>query len=160
MLIQSHSPRVLAIEQGFHGKNFQSVLKVGEARGVAVLAAQMAGLEIREYSPALIKKAATGNGNADKKQVQRMMGRVLGLEADLEPVDITDALAAAFCHGQRLWKVGAVGGTSARRIGLHVSETWPGQRLWEQVHRAVTVFVEQLSAGQQPVVPPGAGLLR
>ena len=60
---------------------------------------------------------------------------------------------------QRLWKVGAVVVTSAQRIGLHVSETWPGQRVWEQVHRAVTVFVAQLSAGQQPVAPVGAGLL-
>ena len=60
---------------------------------------------------------------------------------------------------QRLWKVGAVVVTSAQRIWLHVSETWPGQRVWEQVHRAVTVFVAQLSAGQQPVAPVGAGLL-
>lgn len=103
-LITRHRPRMLAIEQVFHGKNFQSVLKVGEARGVVVLSAQMAGLEICEYAPALIKKAATGNGNADKAQVQSMMGRFLGLAVPPEPEDVTDALAAAFCHGQRLWR--------------------------------------------------------
>ena len=103
-IIAKHSPGVLAIEEVFHGKNFQSVLKVGEARGVVVLAAQMAGLEIREYSPAVIKKAATGNGNADKTQVQGMMERLLGVERFPGPVDVTDALAVAFCHGQRAWR--------------------------------------------------------
>lgn len=100
-LIRVHAPTVLSIERVFHGKNFQSILKVGEARGVAVLAAQLSGLAIREYTPAMIKKAATGNGNADKGQVQRMMGRLLRLDAPPEPVDASDALAAAFCHTQQ-----------------------------------------------------------
>lgn len=104
-IIASHCPTVLAIEQIFHGKNFQSILKVGEARGVAVLAAQLAGLDIHEYTPAMIKKAATGNGNAQKVQVQRMMGRLLGMEEFPESVDASDALAAAFCHGQRAWRM-------------------------------------------------------
>jgi crossover junction endodeoxyribonuclease RuvC len=103
-IIAQHAPRVLAIERVFHGKSFESVLKVGEARGVAVLAAQMAGLVIREYTPAMIKKAATGNGNADKAQVQSMMGRILAMDDAPEPVDASDALAAAFCHGQRSWR--------------------------------------------------------
>jgi hypothetical protein len=59
---------------------------------------------------------------------------------------------------QRLWKVGAVVVTSARRIWLHVSETWPGRQVWEQVHRAVLVFVGQVSEGQRPVGPERAGL--
>jgi crossover junction endodeoxyribonuclease RuvC len=103
-IIAKHQPHVLSIEGVFHGKNFQSVLKVGEARGVVVLAAQLEGLEICEYTPAMIKKAATGKGNAGKPQVQRMMGRILGLETAPEPADVTDALAAAFCHGQRMWR--------------------------------------------------------
>ena len=99
---------VLAIEQVFHGKNFQSILKVGEARGVAVLAAQLAGLEIREYAPALIKKAATGNGNAAKEQVQRMIGRLLDLPAPwIVVLVILPALAlVAFltaCYMTRQW---------------------------------------------------------
>jgi len=103
-IIAQHSPGVLAIERVFYGKNFQSILKVGEARGVAVLAAQIAGLQIHEYTPAMIKKAATGNGNAQKEQVQRMMGRLLHMDGLPEPVDASDALAAAFCHGQRAWR--------------------------------------------------------
>jgi crossover junction endodeoxyribonuclease RuvC len=109
-IISAHRPQVLALEEVFHGKNFQSVLKVGEARGVVVLAAQISGLEIQEYSPALIKKSATGNGNAAKAQVQGMMKRVLGLKEALEPPDVADALAAAFCHGQRVWRGGESGG--------------------------------------------------
>jgi crossover junction endodeoxyribonuclease RuvC len=117
-VIAKHAPQVLAIERVFHGKNFESVLKVGEARGVAVLAAQMAGLEIREYTPAMIKKSATGNGNADKVQVQRMMGRILAMSSDPEPVDASDALAAAYCHGQRSWREKLVGAGRAAASSL------------------------------------------
>lgn len=99
-LISSYAPTALSIEQVYHGKNFQSVIKVGEARGVVVLAAQLAGLAIHEYTPATIKKTATGNGNAQKPQVARMMGRLLGLEVLPWPHDVTDALAAAYCHGR------------------------------------------------------------
>ena len=101
--METYSPQVLAIEDIFHGKNFKSVLKLGQARGVIILAAQMAGIEISEYSPRLVKKSVTGNGNADKSQVQRMVARILGLKELLEPQDITDALAVAFCHGRRAW---------------------------------------------------------
>jgi crossover junction endodeoxyribonuclease RuvC len=103
-LIAAHRPRVLAIEEVFHGKNFQSVLKLGEARGVVILAAEIAGLEIREYSPALIKKAAAGNGNATKAQVAAMMQRILGLKEPFASPDEADALAAAYCHSTRLWR--------------------------------------------------------
>jgi len=103
-VIREHAPRVLAIERVFRGKSFESVLKVGEARGVAVLVAQMAGLEISEYAPAMIKKAATGNGNASKDQVQGMMARLLRMATAPVPQDAADALAAAFCHGQRIWR--------------------------------------------------------
>jgi crossover junction endodeoxyribonuclease RuvC len=103
-LIAAHRPRVLAIEEIFHGKNFQSVLKLGEARGVVILAAEIAGLEIREYSPALIKKAAAGNGNATKAQVAAMMQRILDLKEPFASPDEADALAAAYCHSTRLWR--------------------------------------------------------
>jgi crossover junction endodeoxyribonuclease RuvC len=114
-IIAQHQPEVLSIERVFFGKNFQSVLKVGEARGVAVLAAQLAGLEICEYTPAMIKKAATGKGNAAKTQVQSMMARVLSLDQAPEPMDVTDALAAAFCHGQRMWRKQLQAGVGTRR---------------------------------------------
>ena len=129
-LIVRFAPQVLSIEQVFHGRNFQSVLKVGEARGVAVLAAQMSGLQIEEYAPALVKKAATGNGNADKSQVQKMMSRIFGSKEALGPLDATDALAVAFCHAGRLWKVPRRGRTSegmlcptARSVGLHPKDS-------------------------------------
>ena len=98
-LLDRYRPEVLAIEEVFQGKNFQSVLKVGQARGVAILAAQLAGIEIREYAPARIKKAATGNGNAAKVQVEGMMTRMLGI-GETGSADETDALAVAYCHAQ------------------------------------------------------------
>lgn len=101
--MEKHRPEVLAIEDIFHGKNFKSVLKIGQARGVIILAAQVAGIEIGEYSPRLVKKAVTGNGNADKSQVGRMVARILGREELLDSEDITDAIAVAFCHGRRAW---------------------------------------------------------
>jgi crossover junction endodeoxyribonuclease RuvC len=116
-LIAAHAPGVLAIEQVFRGKNFESVRKMGEARGVIVLAAQMAGLDIREYAPALIKKAATGNGNAAKVQVEGMMCRLLGVTT--ARADAADALAAAFCHGQRL---------ARSRLGLDPAASFPRAR--------------------------------
>ena len=117
IVIAEHQPQVLSIEKVFYGKNFQSVLKVGEARGVVMLAAELDGLEICEYTPTMIKKAATGKGNAGKTQVQSMMGRVLGLDQVLEPMDVTDALAAAFCHGQRMWRAGLNLDPGKRREG-------------------------------------------
>lgn len=136
-ILETHRPQVLAIEQVFHGKNFQSILKVGEARGVVVLAAQMGGLAIEEYAPAMIKKAATGNGRADKAQVQSMVTRLLHLDEAPEPVDVTDALAAAFCHHHfaRAGRVGAgrLERGSARRRG-HVPT--PASILLEAARRA------------------------
>jgi crossover junction endodeoxyribonuclease RuvC len=114
-LIAVHRPLVLAIEEVFHGKNFQSVLKLGEARGVAILAAQVAGLDVREYPPALIKKAATGNGNATKAQVGAMMERILGVKTPLGSADEADALAAAYCHSTRLWRTALPAAPPSRR---------------------------------------------
>ncbi len=105
-VVEATAPSILAIEDVFHGKNFQSVLKVGQARGVVMLAAQRLGLKVYEYSPRMIKKAVTGNGNADKVQVQRMMVRLLSLESVPEPKDVSDAMAVAWCHCQRRWRQG------------------------------------------------------
>lgn len=126
-LIQRHRPRVLAIEDVFGGKNIQSVLKVGEARGVVVLAGQMAALEIAEYPPARVKMAATGNGNADKTQVQRMMTRLLHLDGAPGPADVTDALAVAFCHGQRMG-IARLADSSRRRRSAKVPARSPSAR--------------------------------
>jgi len=101
-VISRHGVSVVAVEKVFHGKNFQSALRVGEARGVALLAGALAGLPIVEYTPAMVKKAATGNGCASKQQVQRMMARLLGMGELPEPEDASDAMAIAFCHARRL----------------------------------------------------------
>ena len=105
-VIARHSPSILAVETVFHGKSFDSVLKVGEARGVVLLVGAANGLEIHQYAPALVKKTTTGNGRASKQQVQRMIVRLLGLDHTPEPVDATDALAIAFCYARRLWRRG------------------------------------------------------
>ncbi len=105
-VIARHKPTVVAVEKVFHGKNFQSAMKVGEARGVVLLAGARAGIPIVEYTPAMVKKAATGNGNASKRQVQRMMARLLHLGEIPEPADAADALAIAFCHTRKLRRAG------------------------------------------------------
>jgi crossover junction endodeoxyribonuclease RuvC len=130
-LIAAHRPGVLAIEEVFHGKNFQSVLKLGEARGVAILAAQIAGLEVREYPPATIKKAATGNGNATKAQVEAMMERILDVKGALRSADEADALAAAYCHSTRMGRASAL----ARQAVLDVaaSRKRPARALRERL---------------------------
>jgi phosphoribosylaminoimidazole-succinocarboxamide synthase len=101
-IISRHRPAVVAVEEVFYGKNFQSAIKIGEARGVTLLAGAMAGVPVVEYSPAMVKKAVTGNGRADKRQVQRMVARLLGIRELPEPLDASDALAIAFCHASRL----------------------------------------------------------
>ena len=95
-------PDEFAIETAFYGKNPQSALKLGHARGVAMLAAVEKEIPTSEYSPREVKKAIVGNGTASKEQVQYMIKSLLGLRAAPEKYDITDALAVAICHMHRL----------------------------------------------------------
>jgi crossover junction endodeoxyribonuclease RuvC len=98
-LIKLHRPDNFAIEAPFFGKNVQSMLKLGRAQGVAIAAAIAAGLEVCEYSPRKIKQSITGNGNADKEQVWKMLQQILFLHnAELTCYDASDALAVAVCH--------------------------------------------------------------
>lgn len=98
-LISLHQPQYFAIEAPFFGKNVQSMLKLGRAQGVAIAAAMSAGLEVFEYSPKKVKQSITGNGNADKEQVWKMLQRIVSLApADLRYLDASDALAVAICH--------------------------------------------------------------
>lgn len=98
-LIHKHQPDCFAIEAPFFGKNVQSMLKLGRAQGVAIAAAINAGLEVFEYSPKKIKQSVTGNGNADKEQVWKMLQTILGIKsASLKYLDASDALAVAVCH--------------------------------------------------------------
>jgi crossover junction endodeoxyribonuclease RuvC len=98
ILLEQCRPDAVAIENLFHGVNARSALKLGHARGVAMLAAVEAGLPVFEYTPAEIKRAVVGNGRAEKHQVQRMVKLLLRLAAAPSPHDAADALAIAICH--------------------------------------------------------------
>ena len=97
LLAECH-PDSVAIENIFHSANARSALKLGHARGVAMLAAAQAGVAVVEYTPAEIKRAVVGYGRADKPQVQQMVRLLLGLAAVPSPHDAADALAVAICH--------------------------------------------------------------
>jgi crossover junction endodeoxyribonuclease RuvC len=97
-VIVEHRPDRVAIEDIFYALNVKSALKLGQVRGVAMLAASSAGLEVAEYSPLSIKCAVVGYGRAEKSQVQHMVTRLLNLTEIPEPPDAADALAIAICH--------------------------------------------------------------
>src|ERR1022692_3726139 len=97
-LVKEYAPNALAIEAPFFGKNVQSMLKLGRAQGVAIAAAMQSGVPVTEYSPRKIKQSITGNGNADKMQVVKMLQRILNFEENPPYFDATDALAVAVCH--------------------------------------------------------------
>jgi len=98
-LIAVHRPHLFAIEAPFFGKNVQSMLKLGRAQGVAIAAAMQSSIPVTEYSPKKIKQSITGNGNADKQQVWKMLQHILQLaETDIKHYDASDALAVALCH--------------------------------------------------------------
>jgi crossover junction endodeoxyribonuclease RuvC len=97
-LIKLYKPSTFAIEAPFFGKNVQSMLKLGRAQGVAIAAAMQYELSVTEYSPKKIKQSITGNGNADKEQVWKMLQRILNIEEKPQYFDATDALAVALCH--------------------------------------------------------------
>jgi crossover junction endodeoxyribonuclease RuvC len=97
-LIQELQPAQVAIEDVFYALNVKSALKLGQVRGVAMLAASSAGLEVAEYAPLSIKSAVVGYGRAEKSQVQFMVTQLLALAEPPEPEDASDALAIAICH--------------------------------------------------------------
>ena len=97
-LITKYQPTDFAIEAPFFGKNVQSMLKLGRAQGVAIAAAMRHGLEVTEYSPKKVKQSITGNGNADKVQVMKMLQTLLSFKENPKHYDATDALAVAMCH--------------------------------------------------------------
>jgi crossover junction endodeoxyribonuclease RuvC len=98
-LIKDYKPDEFAIEAPFYGKNVQSMLKLGRAQGVAIAAALSFGIPITEYSPKKVKQSITGNGNADKEQIWKMLQSIVTLPTDKPKYfDATDALAVALCH--------------------------------------------------------------
>jgi crossover junction endodeoxyribonuclease RuvC len=97
-LLAEHRPDCVAIENIFHARNVRSALKLGHARGVALLAASEARVAIVEYAPTEVKRAVVGFGRAEKHQVGQMVKVLLGLDAAPSPHDVADALAVAICH--------------------------------------------------------------
>jgi crossover junction endodeoxyribonuclease RuvC len=111
-LIAWHEPRAMAIEEVYFGKNVRSAMAVGQASGVAMLAAAQGEVACFAYTPQAIKMAVCGSGGADKRQVQRMVGTLLGLPEPPTPDHAADALAVAICHG----------GGSGRREAAAIAE--------------------------------------
>lgn len=97
-LVERYQPEVVATEQLLFSTNRRTAIQVARAAGIALLVAAEAGVEWREYTPLQVKQAVTGYGGADKKQVQTMTQRLLGLESPPKPDDAADALAIAICH--------------------------------------------------------------
>lgn len=116
-IVEEQSPQELAVEQIFFHRNAASALKLGQARGAALMAAVTRGLPLYEYSPTQVKQAVTGRGHAAKNQVQHMIKMLLCLH-ELPASDAADALAVAICHGntaQTLARIQA----SVSRAGTH-----------------------------------------
>ncbi len=104
-LIGEYSPDEGAIETTFFGKDAAAVAKLGQARGGLIIAMRKAGLPIAHYTPTVIKRSVTGNGQATKQQVQFMVARSLGLRERPKPLDASDALAVALCHTQQSGRI-------------------------------------------------------
>ncbi len=101
-LLQLYRPDELAIETAFYGKNVQSAMKIGYARGVSILASVHNKIPVSEYSPREVKKSVVGNGAASKEQVQYMVTHLLSIKKKKMPFDESDALAVALCHSFRI----------------------------------------------------------
>jgi crossover junction endodeoxyribonuclease RuvC len=111
-VIADHAPEAAAAEEVFVNDNPRSTLKLGQARGVVLLAAARGGLSVGEYAPSLVKKAVVGTGGASKDQVHAMIGRLLP-GTKIAGADAADALAVAITHAHHL--------ASARRLGAHAA---------------------------------------
>ena len=102
-LIQKHRPTLVAVEKLFFFKNVTTAIQVAEARGVILLTAIQSGLAVDEVTPLQVKQALTGYGRAEKGQIGKMVGMILGIKKKITPDDAADALAIALTAGQSLW---------------------------------------------------------
>jgi crossover junction endodeoxyribonuclease RuvC len=125
-LLSEYRPECVAIESIFHAVNARSALKLGHARGVAMLAAIEAGVAVVEYTPAEIKRSVVGYGRAEKPQVAQMVKLLLGLDAVPKPHDAADALAVAICH------VHSGSGFARVQAGKGAGRQAAGPRSWRQ----------------------------
>ncbi len=113
-LISWHEPAAVALEDVYFGKNVRSALAVGQARGIAMLAAAQRGIPCFDYTPQAVKQAVCGTGSAAKKQVQQMVGALLGLSRTPESDHTADALAVAICHAGHMRMNAAVEATTSK----------------------------------------------
>ena len=106
-LLQEYLPQVVAVEEIFYNRNTKTVISVAQSRGVVLMTAAAAGLPVAEYTPLQVKQAVVGYGNADKRQVQLMVQRILAMPEMPRPDDAADALAIAICclHSYRLARI-------------------------------------------------------
>lgn len=116
-IIQSYHPNAVSIEEVFFAKNAASALKLGQCRGVALLAASRAELPVFEYSARTIKQAVTGSGRAEKEQIQKMVQALLALPRSQAP-DASDALAAALCHAHHSHSLRQLESVAGKRAAL------------------------------------------
>jgi crossover junction endodeoxyribonuclease RuvC len=110
-VIKKHNPDEVAVETAFYSKNIQSTLKLGYARSVAILSAANNNLPVNEYSPREVKKSVVGYGNASKEQVKFMVNKMFKLKLKKSSYDLTDAIAIAVCHFNKLHTFGKTSGT-------------------------------------------------
>ncbi len=123
--LRAAAPDIVVVENVFHAANARSALLLGQARGVALLAAVETGAPIVEYTPAEVKRAVVGYGRADKAQVQQMIKLLLGLDAVPAPHDAADALAIAICHVHHLGPLAqAVAEAAPAGPGRRVPKSW------------------------------------
>ena len=135
VLLAECRPDCVAIENLFHSNNARSALKLGHARGVAMLAAVEAGLPIAEYTPAEVKRAVVGYGRAEKHQVQQMVKLLLGLPTLPTPHDAADALAIAICHSHAVRRFDAPQRNRAKADAVGQAST---AKSWRQYRPART----------------------
>jgi crossover junction endodeoxyribonuclease RuvC len=127
-LLDAHSPAVVAIERVFAQHNLRTVMGTAQVSGVALHAAAKRGLPVALHTPSEVKAAITGYGAADKKQVQAMVARILGLSEVPKPADAADALAIAICHAWR--------GAPATASGAGGADLTPAQAAWRAAERS------------------------
>ena len=117
-LLTRFRPDVCAVEEAFFAVNVKTALKLGQVRGVILVAAERAGVEIAEYAPRLVKQTVVGYGAAEKHQVQEMVRVLLSLKEIPQPHDASDALALAICH---IWRAPAQNRLQ-QAVALHASK--------------------------------------
>ena len=123
-LIDKYHPDAMAIEAPFFGKNVQSMLKLGRAQGVAIAVAMSNKVAVAEYSPKKVKQAITGNGNATKEQIWKMLNNIMQLKQTIRYFDASDALAVAVCHQFNDQPIPIPKATSKRKSTKKQSSSW------------------------------------